>query len=107
MRLGENAISSMWKKHQDVLSNNNDAQSIIKYGFLVRPQAQIVALRAHGAQGGALEDGNGIQNSKEDAWPSCWVSLPPKLPEGWIKASHNPPIVIEAPLQTQQQMMSL
>ena len=26
--LGENAISPMWKKHQNLLSNNNDAQSI-------------------------------------------------------------------------------
>ena len=36
-----------WKKHQNLLSNNNDAQSITKYGFLVRPNAQVVALHAH------------------------------------------------------------
>ena len=30
---------------QNLLSNNNDAQSITKYGFLVRPDAQVVALR--------------------------------------------------------------
>ena len=46
-KLGENAISPVWKKHQNLLSNNNDAQSITKYGFLVRPRAQIVALHAH------------------------------------------------------------
>ena len=44
MKLGENAISPMWKKHENLLSNNNDAQSITKYGFLVRPHTQIVAL---------------------------------------------------------------
>ena len=47
VKLGENAISPMWKKHQNLLSNNNDAQSITKYGVLVRPHAQIVALRTH------------------------------------------------------------
>ena len=33
--------------HQNLLPNNNDAQSTTKYGFLLRPDAQIVALRAH------------------------------------------------------------
>ena len=33
--------------HQNLLPNNNDAQSTTKYGFLLRPGAQIVALRAH------------------------------------------------------------
>ena len=33
----------MRKKHQNLLSNSNDAQSITKHGFLVRPYAQIVA----------------------------------------------------------------
>ena len=47
MKLGENAVSPTWKKHQNLLSNNNDAQSITKYGFLVRPHTPIVALRAH------------------------------------------------------------
>ena len=47
VKLGENAISPMWKKHQNLLSNNNDAQSITKYRFLVRPHTQIVALHAH------------------------------------------------------------
>ena len=40
----------MWKKHQNLLSNNNDAPSITKHGSLVRPHAQIVALRAHCAK---------------------------------------------------------
>ena len=35
VKRGGNAISPMWKKHQNLLSNNNDAQSITKYGFLV------------------------------------------------------------------------
>ena len=39
-----NARSPM---HQNLLSNNNDAQSTTKYGFLLRPHTQIVALRAH------------------------------------------------------------
>ena len=39
--------SPMWKKHQNLLSNNNDAPSITKNGSLVRPHAQIVALRLH------------------------------------------------------------
>ena len=47
VKLGENAIPPIWKKHQNLVSNNNDAQSITKYGFLVQPHAQIVALRAH------------------------------------------------------------
>ena len=47
VKLGENAISTMWKKDQNLLSNNNDAQSIIKYGFLVWPHAQRIALRVH------------------------------------------------------------
>ena len=47
VKLGENAISPMWKKHQNLLSNNNDAQSITKYGFLVQPHTHIVTLRAH------------------------------------------------------------
>ena len=33
-----------------ILSNNNDAPSTAKCGFLVRQDAQIVALRAHRAQ---------------------------------------------------------
>ena len=40
----KNAISPM---HQNLLPNNNDAQSTRKYGFLLRPGTQIVALRAH------------------------------------------------------------
>ena len=28
VKLGENTKSPMWKKHQDLLSNNNDAKSI-------------------------------------------------------------------------------
>ena len=47
VKLGEYAISPMWKKHQNLLSNNNDAENVTKYGFLVRPHAQIVALRVH------------------------------------------------------------
>ena len=39
-QLGENAISPMWKKHQNRLSNNNDAHSITKYGSLVPPGTQ-------------------------------------------------------------------
>ena len=34
-------------QHQNLLSNNNDAQSITKYGCLVRPYTQVVALRTH------------------------------------------------------------
>ena len=33
--------------HQNLLSNNHDAQSTTKYGFLLQPNAQIVAVRAH------------------------------------------------------------
>ena len=33
--------------HQNLLSNNNDAQSTTKYGFLLQPNAQIVALHAN------------------------------------------------------------
>ena len=44
VKLGENARSPMWKKHQTLLSNNNDGQSITKYGFLVQPHTQIVTL---------------------------------------------------------------
>ena len=44
VKLDENAISPMRKKHQNLPSNNNDAQSITKYEFLVRPNAQIAAL---------------------------------------------------------------
>ena len=40
-------LGEMWKKHQIMLSNNDDAQSITQYGFLVWPHAQLVALRAH------------------------------------------------------------
>ena len=36
--------------HQNLLPNNNDAQSTTKDGFLLRPDAQIVALRAHCAR---------------------------------------------------------
>ena len=45
VKLGENAVSLMWKNHQNLLSNNNDAQTMTKYGFLGEPHAQIVALR--------------------------------------------------------------
>ena len=38
----KNATSPM---HQNLLPNNNDAQSTTKYGLLLRPNAQIVALR--------------------------------------------------------------
>ena len=31
--------------HQNLLPNNNDAQSTTKYVFLLRPDAQMVALR--------------------------------------------------------------
>ena len=48
VKLGENAISPMWKNHQNLLSNNNDAQGITKYGFLVWPHAQIGALHFKG-----------------------------------------------------------
>ena len=54
MQMGENAISPMWKKHQNLLSNNNDAPSITKCGFLVRPDAQIVAPRTHCVEGPPL-----------------------------------------------------
>ena len=48
VKLGENAIFPMWKKHQNPPSNNNDSQSIAKYGFLVRPDAQVAhALHVH------------------------------------------------------------
>ena len=43
VKLDENAmspISPMWKKHQNLLSNYNDAQSITTYGFLIGPDAQ-------------------------------------------------------------------
>ena len=53
MKLSENTISPTWKKHKNLPSNNNDAHSITKYGSLVRPGAQIVALRAHCAKGPA------------------------------------------------------
>ena len=43
----KNDIFPMWKKHQNLLSNTNDAPSITKYGSLVRPDAQIVAPCAH------------------------------------------------------------
>ena len=39
----------MWKKPQNSLSNNNDAHTITAYGCLVRPNAQVVALRVHAA----------------------------------------------------------
>ena len=45
--MGKNAISPIWKKHQNLLSNNNDAQSITKNGFLVRPHTHKVGLRVH------------------------------------------------------------
>ena len=47
VKLGENAISPRWKKHQNLPSNNNEAQSITICGSLVWPDAQIVAVRAH------------------------------------------------------------
>ena len=34
---------------KDLLSNNNDANSIIKYGFPVQLGTQLVTLRMHGA----------------------------------------------------------
>ena len=40
VKLGENAMSPMWKKHQNLWSNNKDAQSITKYGFLVQPDTK-------------------------------------------------------------------
>ena len=41
----------MWKKCQNLLSNNNDPPaSITKYGYLVRPHARIVALHLHCAR---------------------------------------------------------
>ena len=49
VKLGENpknATSPMWKKHQNLISNNNDAHNITKYGFLVRLDAEVVALRS-------------------------------------------------------------
>ena len=52
MKLGENpktAISPMWKKHENPLSNNNDAQSITN-GFLVQQDTQIGALHMHCAK---------------------------------------------------------
>ena len=39
VQLCENAISPMWKRHQNLLPNNNDAPSITKYGFLVWPNS--------------------------------------------------------------------
>ena len=42
--MSETAMPPMWKQQQNLLSNNNNAQSITKYGFLVRPRAQIIAL---------------------------------------------------------------
>ena len=46
MRPGED----LWKKHQNLLSNNDDAQSITEYGFLVQLDNQVVALCAHCAK---------------------------------------------------------
>ena len=43
----KNATSPMWKKHQNLLSNNNNAPSITKHGFRVWSVARIVALCAH------------------------------------------------------------
>ena len=43
-RTSKNAISPM---HQNLVANNNDAQSTTKYGFLLQPDSQIVALCAH------------------------------------------------------------
>ena len=45
--MDENAISPLWKKPQNLLSNNNDAQSTTKERFLLQPHTQIVALRTH------------------------------------------------------------
>ena len=47
MKLAETPIFAMWKKHQNLTSNNNNSQSVTKYGFLVGPDAQIVALPEH------------------------------------------------------------
>ena len=55
------ATSPMQKKHQNLRSNNNDAHSITKYGFLVRPNAQIVALRAHCAKGAPSVEGHHVE----------------------------------------------
>ena len=52
VKLCENATSPVWKKHQNLPSNNNDAQGITKYGFLVRLDAQIVALCCRPPSGG-------------------------------------------------------
>ena len=37
VKLGENALSPMWKKHQNLLSNKNDAQSIHGGGVATGP----------------------------------------------------------------------
>ena len=60
VKLGENAISPMWKRHQNLPSNNNDAQSITKYGFLVRPHAQLVVLCAHCVHGPPYGNGGKV-----------------------------------------------
>ena len=44
-----NAISTMSKKHQNLLPKNIATQIITKHGFPIRPDAQIVALPAHWA----------------------------------------------------------
>ena len=43
VKVGENAIHPMRKKHGNLPSNNNDAWSITKYGFIVWPDTQIIA----------------------------------------------------------------
>ena len=47
----KNNLFSMWKKHQNLLSNTDDAPSITRYGSLVRLDTQIVALRVHCVRG--------------------------------------------------------
>ena len=46
----KNDIFPLSKKHQNLFSSTNDTPTITKYGSLVRPYAQIVALRAHCAK---------------------------------------------------------
>ena len=46
VKQGENPKITITPMHQNLVPNNNDAQNTTKYGFLLRPDAQIVALRA-------------------------------------------------------------
>ena len=49
MEIQNNAISPMWKKYQNVLSNNNDAP-LVSQSMGLWPHAQIVAVCAHCAK---------------------------------------------------------